>query len=77
MTTKHGASKAALAVGSFFAFSVLTAYFAARGAPSDATVLIPSSQPARIVVILPSGDTQLIPAPQTAAPRPVTRTRGS
>ncbi|HXF51537.1 MAG TPA: hypothetical protein VNM43_07640 [Dehalococcoidia bacterium] len=75
--TKHGASKAVLAVTSFVAFSALTAYFAARGAPGDATATTTASQPARIVVVRPNGDTETIPAPEAAAPRPVTRTRGS
>jgi hypothetical protein len=77
-TTKYPATRATLAVGSFLAFSALTAYFAARGVPGDAqATATPAQQPARIVVVQPNGDAQVIPAPRAAARQPVTRTRGS
>lgn len=74
--TKYPATKATLAVGSFLAFSALTAYFAARGAPGDAQVAA-APQPARILVVQPNGDAQIVPAPPSSVQRPVTRTRGS
>lgn len=72
---KYPATKATLAVGSFLAFSALTAYFAARGVPGDAHATAPPP-PARIVIVQPNGDAQVVPAP-SAVQRPVTRTRGS
>jgi hypothetical protein len=77
-TSRYPATRASLAVGSFLAFSALTAYFAARGMPGDAQAGAPAAQqPVRIVVVQPNGETQAPPAPRAAVRQPVTRTRGS